>query len=726
MSPRARPGSDELVIRLEDDEHEAADQLHSWGWTDGLPVVVPTVERVDRMCRGSVLAPHHTLGHLAPRGAVLTVRHLAANAVMAGCLPEYMPVLEAAVAAMQEGTFNLFGMQTTTHPCALLVIVHGPLADALEMNSGAGCFGPGNRANATIGRALRLLLMNVGGALPGETDRATQGSPAKYTWCFAENEAASPWPPYRSLFGLDPGESAVTVAAVEGPHNINDHGSDTGEDVLRTIAGTMTTVGTNTLYRGGDHFVVLGPEHAAVIANSGFSREAAQAYLYDHARVAVDRIPPKKLEEAAGWGGYAGHLEEWGGRIPLARAPEEIRVLVAGGPGKHSSWIPTFGPTYSQTRRIGTTAPLQQGEGAPAPVPPVSPSASAAAPAAGTPAGTRTRTADVSSRHAAGSAGIEPIVIVGSGPAGLTAALYAARANLTPLVIEGLHPGGLLQETTEVENFPGYPRGVLGPELIGDLRTQAGRFGARYASDDATRLELAPGEGGVHRIWVGDVEYRARAVVLAMGARPRTLGVPGEEALRGRGIAFCAVCDAPLFAGRRTLVVGGGDSALEEALGLARHAATVTLVHRRELFRASPIMLQRVRETAGVAVLTPYAVESFLAGADGRLAAARLRRTDGDAVRELPVEGAFIAIGHEPQSDLVRGHVGVTPAGYVVTREGSTGTTVPGVFACGDLVDHRYRQAVTAAGSGCQAALDAQRYLERLGASARTSSTPRA
>ncbi len=362
MIARPRPSSEELVIRIDGDEYAAAEQLLAWGWTDGLPIVVPTVERVEWMCAGALHQADDVLGHIAPRGAPITLRHLAANAVMAGCLPEYMPVLETAVAAMQEGMFNLFGMQTTTHPCALLVIVHGDLADRIGMNSGAGCFGPGNRANATIGRALRLVMMNVGGALPGETDRATQGSPAKYTWCFAENEAASPWPPYRSLFGLGAGESAVTIAAVEGPHNINDHGSDTGEDILRTIAGTMATVGSNTLYCGGDHFVVLGPEHAAVIANSGFSRARAQAYLYEHARVSADRIPPKKLEEAASWGDYAGKLAEWSGRIPIARAAEEIRLLVAGGPGKHSSWIPTFGPTYSQTRRIEMPPATGDGE----------------------------------------------------------------------------------------------------------------------------------------------------------------------------------------------------------------------------------------------------------------------------------------------------------------------------------------------------------------------------
>ena len=690
MIVRPRPGSDDHIVRIDGDEQSAAEHLLAWGWTDGLPIVVPTVARVEQMCAGAIHGPGEVLGNIAPRGAPLTLQHLAANAVMAGCLPEYMPVLEAAVAAMQEGMFNLFGMQTTTHPCALLVIVHGEIADRIGMNSGAGCFGPGNRANATIGRALRLMMTNVGGAIPGETDRATQGSPAKYTWCFAENEAASPWPPYRSLFGVGASESAVTVAAVEGPHNINDHGSDTGEDILRTIAGTMTTVGSNTLYRGGDHFVVLGPEHAAVIANCGFTRESAQAFLYEQARVDVARIPRKKLEEAAAWGDYAGHLTEWGGRIPLARAPEEIRLLVAGGPGKHSSWIPTFGPTYSQTRRIE------------------------AKPAGTAAAGVAPAPAEVSSRRIAPRRRCEEVIVLGSGPAGLTAALYAARANLEPLVIEGPTPGGLLQETTEVENFPGYRDGVLGPELIVDLRGQAERFGTRYAGGAVTRVELAREAGGEHVVWVDGERYRTRTLLLAMGARPKKLGVPGEDELRGRGIAFCAVCDAPLFADRHTLVVGGGDSAMEEALGLARHAASVTLVHRRDSFRASPIMVQRVRESGGIRVVAPYVVDAFVAGSDGRLASVRLRRADGGEVRELPVDGAFIAVGHAPQSDLVRGAVNLDAEGYVATRAGTTETTVPGVFACGDLVDRRYRQAVTAAASGCQAAMDAQRYLERL------------
>jgi thioredoxin reductase (NADPH) len=700
MSGLPRPGPEQLEIALDGDEDAIREQLHAWGWTDGLPVVVPTAERVARFCEAAAHGPDEVLGRLAPRGAPLTTRLLAANAVMAGCLPEYMPVLEAAIAGMLVDAFNLFGMQTTTHPCACLAIVHGPIGERLGMNSGAGAFGPGNRANGSIGRALRLVMMNVGGALPGSTDRATQGTPAKWTWCFAENDAGSPWEPYHvAVCGMDAAESAVTVAAVEGPHNINDHGSDSGEQILFTIAETMATPGSNTLYRGGDHFVVLGPEHAAVIANSGFSRADAQAWLYEHARVPVERIGAKKLEEASGWGGYAAELAGWGGRIPIARAPEEIRILVAGGPGKHSAWIPTFGPTYSQTRPVAV----------PARAPAERPSAPIAA---------RAPALEPRARAVAAAPGpdrLERVVVVGGGPAGYTAALYAARANLEPLVVEGLHPGGLLQETTDVENFPGYPKGVLGPQLARDLRDQAERFGARYLGGDVESFELARSRGGEHRLRVGDLALRARSVILAMGARPKTLGIPGEEQLRNRGVAWCAVCDAPLFAGLDTLVVGGGDSAMEEALGLARHARSVTLVHRRESFRASPIMLERVRRAERVEILTPWVVEAFLPGENGTLARARLRRADGGARRELAVRGAFVAIGHRPQSEPVRGQVETDAEGYVRCSAASRETSLPGVFACGDLVDARYRQAVTASASGCEAALDAQRYLDAVG-----------
>jgi len=344
------------------DEEEAAEQLHKWGWTDGLPVVVPTPERVERMLSAATREADATLGPIAPRGAELTVRRLAANAVMAGCLPEYMPVLEAAIIAMQQPDFNLYGMQMTTHPCALMVVVQGPITGELGIASGAGCMGAGFRANGTIGRAVRLVGMNIGGARPGEgevagdIDRATQGSPAKWSFCFAENRGDSPWPSFGAELGFSPDDNLVTVAAVEGPHNINDHQSSTAENLLKTIAATMSTPGANTAYRGGDQFLALGPEHARVLAADGLSRRDVQEYLHENARVDATRVGREKLEEASLWGGYRLRLEEWGHRVPISRAPEDIRILVAGGTGKHSAWMPTFGATWSQTVRLPRSA----------------------------------------------------------------------------------------------------------------------------------------------------------------------------------------------------------------------------------------------------------------------------------------------------------------------------------------------------------------------------------
>ncbi|HTU86875.1 MAG TPA: thioredoxin-disulfide reductase [Solirubrobacteraceae bacterium] len=304
---------------------------------------------------------------------------------------------------------------------------------------------------------------------------------------------------------------------------------------------------------------------------------------------------------------------------------------------------------------------------------------------------------------------VENVVIVGSGPAGYTAALYTARANLEPLVIEGFAWGGLLQQTTDVENYPGFPEGIMGPPLMQHFRDQAERFGARLETDDATRIEISR-DGGLHKVWVGDDVYRTRALILAMGAQHRKLDVPGEAELSGRGVSYCATCDAAFFREAPTLIVGGGDSAMEEAMFLSKFAAKVVIVHRRDDFRASKIMLERARAIPNIEFLTPYVVEEFT-GTDGSLSVARLRNTVDGSIREIPVTGAFIAVGHEPQSQLVEGQVETDSEGYVVTQGKSTLTGVPGVFAAGDLVDHTYRQAVTAAGSGCQAALDAEWYL---------------
>jgi len=306
---------------------------------------------------------------------------------------------------------------------------------------------------------------------------------------------------------------------------------------------------------------------------------------------------------------------------------------------------------------------------------------------------------------------LENVIIVGSGPAGYTAALYTARANLRPLVFEGFAWGGLLQQTTDVENYPGFPDGVMGPEMMQKFRDQAERFGARLVTEEVERVELAREPGGIHSVWVGDTEHRSRTVVLAMGAEHKKLGILGEEELSGRGVSYCATCDAAFFRDAPTIIVGGGDSAMEEAIFLSKFASKVSVVHRRDEFRASKIMLERAREQPNIEFLTPYTVKEFRPGEHGALSHASLLHAETGEELVIPVSGSFIAVGHEPQSELVRGMVELDANGYVVTEGRSTRTRLPGVFAAGDLVDHTYRQAITAAGSGCQAALDAEWYL---------------
>ena len=306
---------------------------------------------------------------------------------------------------------------------------------------------------------------------------------------------------------------------------------------------------------------------------------------------------------------------------------------------------------------------------------------------------------------------IENVVIVGSGPAGYTAALYTSRADLEPLVVEGFAWGGLLQQTTDVENYPGYPEGVMGPEMMQQFRDQAERFGTRFITDDATSIELAKDGDRPHRVFVGDQEIRTRAVVLAMGAEPKKLGVPGEEELAARGVSYCATCDAAFFRDKPTIVVGGGDTAMEDATFLSKFAGKVSIVHRRPEFRASAIMLDRAKDTENIELVTPYVVQSFEAGGNGSLGKAVLEHSEDGSVKEVEIDGAFVAIGHRPNSHLVEGQVELDENGYVKVESRSTRTGVPGVFAAGDLTDHTYRQAVTAAGTGCMAALDAEWYL---------------
>jgi thioredoxin reductase (NADPH) len=303
---------------------------------------------------------------------------------------------------------------------------------------------------------------------------------------------------------------------------------------------------------------------------------------------------------------------------------------------------------------------------------------------------------------------VRELIIIGGGPAGYTAALYSARADLNPLVIEGFQWGGQLMITSDVENYPGFADGIMGPQLMGEFRRQAERFGAEFVADDVTRIDFSEQP---LRVYVGDEEHTAKAVIVATGATARQLGLASERALHGRGVTYCAVCDAAFYRDKEVVVVGGGDSAMEEAIFLTKFASKVTVVHRRDEFRASRIMIDRARANEKIEFATPFVVEEALGQDEGKLTAVRLRNAETDELRDVPADGLFVAIGHDPTTSLFVDQLDRDDEGYLVTQPGSTATNVDGVFAAGDVVDHVYRQAVTAAGMGCMAALDAERWL---------------
>ncbi len=340
-------------IGTSDEWHGLQCEFIERGWGDGLPLVPPTEARVAAMVGGAGLPKQHIVGVVAPSMGVATVELIAANAVMAGCRPEHMPVLVAAVQALVEPQFNLYGCQATTHCVAPLLIVSGPLTQKLNIHGGSGMFGPGPWANGVIGRAVRLILLNIGGAKPVDIDKATMGHPGKYTFCIAENEEASPWPTLRAERGYTGDVSTVTVVGGEAPHNINDHESTTANGVLTTVCGAMAESGQNTVYYKAEPLLILGPEHAATIAAEGFTKDDVKRCIYDNARIPMTRFSQEIIERRF-WRRlpirYRNmHLDTM---VTVAHRPEDVMVMVGGGAGKHSMWVPTFGSTRSVTRAI--------------------------------------------------------------------------------------------------------------------------------------------------------------------------------------------------------------------------------------------------------------------------------------------------------------------------------------------------------------------------------------
>ena len=303
---------------------------------------------------------------------------------------------------------------------------------------------------------------------------------------------------------------------------------------------------------------------------------------------------------------------------------------------------------------------------------------------------------------------VRDVIIIGGGPAGYTAALYAARSNLKPLVIEGFQWGGQLMITSDVENYPGYPDGIMGPEMMTQFRRQAERFGTEFITDNVTRVDFSERP---FKVYVEDDEYLAQTVIVATGATARQIGLASEVALQGRGVTYCATCDGSFYRDKEVVVVGGGDSAMEEALFLTKFASKVTIVHRRDAFRASQIMIDRARAHEKIEIMTPYVVDEVLGVDTGKLTGVRLRHLETDEPLDYATDGLFVAIGHDPTTKLFVDWLDHDDSGYLITRGKSTETNIPGVFAAGDVQDHVYRQAITAAGSGCAAALDAERFL---------------
>lgn len=340
------------IVELPDSLEEINSSFYKQGWTDGFPIIPPTEERLEKMLKGIDEDPRQVIGQIPPESGTATVEKIAVNMIMAGCIPEHFPVVLAATKAMIHEDFRLYSLQTTTHLCTVLVMVNGPVVDRLGINYSYNAMGQGNLHNATIGRAIRLILMNLGGAAPGRIDKATFGTPAKYSFCFAENEKENPWGPLHVERGFDREESVVTVFGSEAPHNVNDHGGSSGEEILITVAGVLATPGANHIYMGGQPLVVLGPEHASIMVRDGFTKEDVKNFLFEKARVPLKMISAGNLKRYQRVMPHRFANLGDATSVPFVDRPEDIIIVVSGGRGRHSVVIPSFGATTAVSVKV--------------------------------------------------------------------------------------------------------------------------------------------------------------------------------------------------------------------------------------------------------------------------------------------------------------------------------------------------------------------------------------
>ncbi len=627
--------SDRMVFpdSLEDIE----DELYKKGCTDGLPIIPPTPERVARMIEYNHLDPDEVIAtKIPPRNGIATVEKIAINAVMAGCRPEHLPVVIAAVEAMTAEGFDLFGVQATTHPCAMVVLVNGPIAKALDINSGSGAMGPCWRANATIGRAVRLILLNLGGAAPGNVDKSTQGTPAKFSFCFAENEEASPWEPFHVERGFKSTDSTVTVLGLEGPQDINGQDATKAASFLRILASSLISAGTSNFrfVTGSDLVICLGPEHAHILGREGLTKDDVRDYLFEHARVPLHMISEEHL--IARKKAPAQHGEFDGvSPIPVVLDKKNLLITVVGGAGLHSSWMPSWG-------------------------------------------GPRHRAVTKLIRPVKSKYERYDVLVIGQGYAGLTAAKLACDRGLRVANFEAECMGGLIINLNELDPVPEGAEHA-GFELASNLALKNMEQGIVPVSDAVTAVEK--GHDGLWVVKAGSKGYAAPNVIVASGARLRKLGVPGEAEFFGKGVSECADCDGPMFNGLDTVVVGGGDSAFQEALALSEYASKVTIVMHGDGPRARFDYLQRAAANPKVVLLIHTRVLAINGSSDRGVESVHIQ-TAGVKESILPCAGVFIFIGLEPNTGFLPAELGRDERGALVTSD-QCATALPGLWAIG-------------------------------------------